>query len=142
MNELNDVLNIGIPCYESLILPISELTLSCGKKKYVSIDTEREMRQNFMHKLENITGAKSMNRRADSLIFIDYLTDDKSYSSLGLDKKGKAINAFRNLIFLDERQDISSMKTRIKYILNDLTYFKSTLSSKKISILSFSIFKK
>ena len=60
-NELKDILNIGIPCYNSLEIDLKDFTLMCAKDVYESIDLERRMCLETREKIDKEIDHKTLN---------------------------------------------------------------------------------
>lgn len=131
---MDDILNIGIPCYDEVKLPISEMTLSCSDNKVNSISCERELRRNTQE-LINYVCSNNFFPRKEYLPMISYYSDDRSISHIDLSKRQRLINIFDD--FIDE--DTSDSEDKIKddvnkklFEISAALYYKYEILVKKV----------
>ena len=120
MNSLNEITNIGIPCYEALPLRLYDMTLTCSDNKQKSIKVEREIRKEANSKIENAINKKSPSKNIENLQVINFLANDRSISVFDLDEKQRIVNSFSNLFTLDRNSDISSLLESASKSVDDL----------------------
>ena len=109
-NELNDILNMGIPCYNSLEIDIKDLTLMCSKDIGESIDTERRICLEIREKIDKEINHKTLNYKTNFIKYINFLSDNNTVFGFGLDRKQLLINLFSSLGLLDRKDKISSIQ--------------------------------
>ena len=108
--DLNEILNIGIPCYNSLEINLSDLTLTCSKDIYESINVERRLSLDIKEKIEKEINHKSFNYKTNFFKNINFMSDINSVSIFGLDKKQLLINLFSSLTILDRKDKITMIQ--------------------------------
>ena len=129
--ELLDMINIGLPCYSSIELPLFDLTLSCALDKSKSIKVEREIRHEAIEKVDKIIGNTSLNRNEEYLSTINFYADDTSNSVFNLDEKQRYVNLFNSLTDLNRNDDnITILNEKLNILHNLVYYLKSNTYSK------------
>lgn len=118
--EINEVTNIGIPCYEALSLPLQDMTLSCSRNVSEGIKAEREIRQEANKRVSGVVGIRSMDKYQDVLSTINVFANNDSVSVFDLDEKQRLINCFRQLVELERTVSSAELKKSIKQYRDEL----------------------
>ncbi len=95
--DLEELINIGVPCYTPITLPVNEFTLSCAKDKSSSIQIERDIKEETVKRVNDITNFPSSNNHQNLFKNLNYVSNDQSISKIDWLEKQKLIDLFWGL---------------------------------------------
>ena len=118
---MSNIINMGIPVYSSLVLPIYDMTLLCSDNKVKSIDVERDIRYEAQYRVSKITGTFSCCRSTNFLQHINFYANRDANSVLDVDSKQRIINMFEYLVDLNRKDSIDSLLSSINDSVKELS---------------------
>ena len=113
MSTLDKKLNIGVPCYKEISVPLYDLTLEGSKRRVDSISEERKVRKRLSREIEAELSTKSLSKNKEYLDVINFLSDQESLSYFTLGSKQEIVNLFGGLASANRDSDIKTINELI-----------------------------